>query len=150
VRAAILWRTVFACGLAGVFAGALSAQSTRVAILQAEDRRAPTARDLAVIRGGLHAGDAETVRVAVRTIGRLERASLVADIVPALRHPLPEVRAEAATAIAQALSGADQPVPSVRRTAAPPPATSAAAIESAMTFVTNRLNVEEDWSPVPS
>ena len=52
-------------------------RTTRLAVLQAEDRRAPTPRDLAIIRSGLHGGDAQTVRVAVRALGRLERPALI-------------------------------------------------------------------------
>jgi len=83
---------------------------SRLAILQAEDRRAPTPRDLAVIRSGVHS-DEETARIAVRALGRLERPSLIADITPSLRHPSQEVRAEAANAIGQAAQGwkADKP-----------------------------------------
>jgi hypothetical protein len=44
-----------------------SVAARRVAILAAEDRRAPTARDLATIRAGVHSGDATTVRIAIRT-----------------------------------------------------------------------------------
>jgi cyclophilin family peptidyl-prolyl cis-trans isomerase/HEAT repeat protein len=84
---------------------AAAARTTRLAVLQAEDRRAPTAHDLAIIRSGLHGGDAQTVRVAVRALGRLERPSLIPDLLPALRHALPEVRSEAANAIAQAAQG---------------------------------------------
>jgi cyclophilin family peptidyl-prolyl cis-trans isomerase/HEAT repeat protein len=76
---------------------------TRLAVLQAEDRRAPAARDLAVIRAGTHSDDSQTARIAVRALGRLERPSLVADILPLLKHPLPEIRAEAANALGQAL-----------------------------------------------
>src|SRR3979411_2580786 len=82
-----------------------SVAARRVPILAAEDRRAPTAGDLATIRAGVHSGDATTVRIAIRALGRLERPELMADIVPGLRHPLPEVRAEAANAIAQAAEG---------------------------------------------
>ena len=81
------------------------ARTTRLAVLQAEDRRARTPRDLATIRSGLHGGDAQTVRVAVRALGRLERPALIADLVPSLRHALPEIRAEAANAIGQAAQG---------------------------------------------
>ena len=80
-------------------------RTTRLAVLQAEDRRAPTPRDLAIIRSGLHGGDAQTVRVAVRALGRLERPALIPDIIPSLRHALPEIRSEAANAIAQAAQG---------------------------------------------
>src|SRR5436190_19783678 len=76
---------------------------TRLAVLQAEDRRAPAARDLAVIRAATHSDDPQTARIAVRALGRLERPSLVADILPSLKHPLPEIRAEAATALGQSL-----------------------------------------------
>ena len=78
---------------------------TRTAILAAEDRRAPTPRDLAVIRAGLYNSDPQTQRIALRALGRLERPSLVPDIVPALKAALPEVRAEAANAIGQAAQG---------------------------------------------
>jgi hypothetical protein len=82
-----------------------SLTAARLAILAAEDRRAPEARDLATIRAGVHSGDATTVRIAVRALGRLERPELITDILPSLRHPLPEIRAEAANAIAQAAQG---------------------------------------------
>jgi len=101
------------CVLCGFFCVVARAQdappapprATRLAVLQAEDRRAPTPRDLAIIRSGLHGGDAQTVRVAVRALGRLERPSLIPDISPALRHALPEIRSEAANAIGQAAQG---------------------------------------------
>ena len=86
---------------------------TRLAVLQAENRRAPAARDLAVIRAATHSDDPQTARIAVRALGRLERPSLVADILPSLKHPLPEIRAEAANALGQSLedtkSGAASP-----------------------------------------
>jgi cyclophilin family peptidyl-prolyl cis-trans isomerase len=100
VRRAVGFALVLAA-LAGTAAG----QTSRLAILEAEDRRAPTPRDLAVLRGGLHSGDPETVRIAVRALGRLERPALVADIAPLLRHSMPEVRAEAANALGQSLQG---------------------------------------------
>ena len=84
-----------------------AARTTRLAVLQAEDRRAPTARDLAIIRSGARSGDAQTVRTAIRALGRLERPALIPDITPSLRNPYPEIRAEAATAIGQAAQGWD-------------------------------------------
>jgi cyclophilin family peptidyl-prolyl cis-trans isomerase len=140
--------TVFANRVLRVFvsswlilaSGGLTAQETpatprvsRLAILQAEDRRAPTPRDLAVIRSGLHGGDDQTMRIAVRALGRLERPALIADIASALRHPLPEVRTEAANAIGQAAQGwkADKP-----------PA--AATVEAAVAPLIARLKVEAD------
>jgi hypothetical protein len=52
--------------LSGTRAVAQSSAPTRLAILQAEDRRAPTAGDLATIRAGVRSGDPQTVRIAVR------------------------------------------------------------------------------------
>ena len=78
---------------------------TRAAIIDAEDRRAPTPRDLATIRGGLRSADAQTARIAVRALGRLERTALIPDILPSLKHPLPEIRSEAANALGQSLHG---------------------------------------------
>src|SRR5947207_2610905 len=93
------------------FAATLSAQLaapavTRLAVLKAEDRRAASASDLAVIRAGTQSGDPQTVRAAVRALGRLERPALVADILPFLKYSLPEIRSEAAAALGQALNGA--------------------------------------------
>jgi cyclophilin family peptidyl-prolyl cis-trans isomerase/HEAT repeat protein len=100
------------CALCGFFSSAATAQdepsatprTSRLAVLQAEDRRAATPRDLAIIRSGLHS-DAQTIRVAVRALGRLERPALIPDILPFLRHALPEIRSEAANAIGQAAQG---------------------------------------------
>ena len=80
-------------------------RTTRLAVLQAEDRRALTPRDLGIIRSGLHGGDAQTVRVAVRALGHLERPALIPDLIPSLRNALPEIRSEAANAIGQAAQG---------------------------------------------
>ena len=93
------------CVLAGSFRSAAFAQPTRLAVLQAEDRRAPTANDLAILRGGALGGDPQTTRSAVRALGRLERPALIPDLVPFLRHALPEIRSEAANAMAQAAQG---------------------------------------------
>lgn len=79
--------------------------ATRLPLLQAEDRRAPTAADLATLRAAARSGDGQTARFGLRALGRLERPALIADILPGLRHPLPEVRAEAANAVAQAAQG---------------------------------------------
>jgi cyclophilin family peptidyl-prolyl cis-trans isomerase len=79
----------------------------RLAILQAEERRAQTAADLLTLRTGVRSRDPLTAVLAIRAIGRLERPALAADLVPALDHALPEVRAEAANAIGQAAQGAN-------------------------------------------
>ena len=65
----------FVCSWLIVTSGGLAAQEppaaprvSRLAILQAEDHRAPTAHDVAVIRSGLHGGDDQTTRIAVRAL----------------------------------------------------------------------------------
>ena len=91
-----------------VVANQVAAQSlaaTRVNILQAEDRRAPTPNDVAIIRAGARSADPQTARIGLRALGRLERPALIPDIAPGLRHSAPENRAEAATAIGQAAQG---------------------------------------------
>jgi len=115
-------------------AGTIVSAQTRAAILQAEDRRAPTANDLAILRSGSRSVDAETRRIAIRALGRLERPSLIPDIVPALRHALPEIRAEAANAIGQAAQGWKS-----ERSAA-----DARALTSAQSTLVARLKVEAD------
>jgi cyclophilin family peptidyl-prolyl cis-trans isomerase len=77
----------------------------RVAVLQAEDRRAPTPRDVTTLRTAVRGRDTQTALLALRALGRLERPALIPDIVPALRFALPEIRAEAANAIGQAAQG---------------------------------------------
>ena len=111
------------------------AQTGRLAILQAEDRRAPNPRDLATIRAGLHSIDAQTARVAVRALGRLERPTLAAEIALTLKHPLPEMRAEAANAVAQSFHG------SKKESVAERPLVTASAAA-----LTARLAVEADAS----
>jgi cyclophilin family peptidyl-prolyl cis-trans isomerase len=104
-----------------------AAGQTRLAILQAEDRRAPAANDVATLRSGAHSPDPQTRRLAIRALGRLERAALIADIVPGLRHELPEIRSESANAVAQAARNAD------RR-----------AVDSAQASLAARLKAEND------
>src|SRR5262249_2566334 len=100
----------------------------------AEDRRAPTPRDLAIIRSGTRSGDPDTALVAVRALGRLERPALVPDILPSLRHSIPEVRAEAANALGQALGGPKRAE------------ISAATIAPVIDSLIARLNVEAESS----
>jgi cyclophilin family peptidyl-prolyl cis-trans isomerase/HEAT repeat protein len=109
------------------------AQVTRLAVLQAEDRRAPTASDMAILRSGAHSGDPQTTRLAVRALGRLERPALILDITPLLKSALPEIRAEAANAIGQAAQGwrGDQQAP-------------AAALDAAVAALVARLKVEAE------
>jgi cyclophilin family peptidyl-prolyl cis-trans isomerase len=122
---------------------------TRIAILAAEDRRAPTAHDLATIRAGLRSRDLDTARVAVRALGRLERPELIADIAPLLKSPLAEIRAEAANAIAQAAQGWKQSpaarTAAVRKTgAARTSSAGTATIDGAASSLGARLGVEDD------
>ncbi len=121
------------CVLLVVFARAQAPATTRLAVLQAEDRRAPTPRDLAVIRSGAHSPDAQTMRVAIRALGRLERPSLIPDIAPALRNAFPEIRSEAANAIGQAAQGWKRDSP---------PA--ASAVDAVVNTLAARLKVEAD------
>lgn len=120
--------------------------SARMKILFAEDRRAPTPGDLATLQVGARSRDAETARLALRALGRLERPSVLPSLLPALKHRLPENRAEAANAIAQALQGwsasaAARPGFSETRTAA-----AGATIAAALTALVDRLAVEEEAS----
>ncbi len=77
----------------------------RLAILQAEERRAPTPADLITLRTGIRSRDPLAAILAIRAVGRLERPALIVDLLPALQFALPEVRAEAANAIGQAARG---------------------------------------------
>jgi len=122
----------FSCTVSAQDEPAAAPRTTRLAVLQAEDRRAPTPRDLAVIRSGLH-GDAQTIRAAVRALGRLERPALIPDILPSLRHALPEIRSEAANAIGQAAQGWKRDKP---------PA--ASALDSVSSALAARLKVEAE------
>ncbi len=88
-------------------APAADAATLRAAIAVAEDRRAEDERGLAPIREGLKAGDASLQVLAVRAMGRLERASLVPEIAPLLESPSAAVRMEAANALGQAVLRAE-------------------------------------------
>lgn len=133
----ILWSVAVALVLASGAsrAEAQSVADRRLAILQAEDRGAPTARDVAAIVALLRS-DPETTRMAVRALGRLERPSLISQVLPLLRSPRPEIRAEAANAVAQAAQG-------VRDLKASPATTT---IGSAQAALIARLDVEAEAS----
>ncbi|HKT81608.1 MAG TPA: hypothetical protein VJP86_15380, partial [Vicinamibacterales bacterium] len=118
--------------LAAASVQAQNIPAARMSVLLAESRRAPDARDLLTLRNGIRNGDSETARIAVRALGRLGRPALVRDIAPALRLSLPELRAEAATAIASAVNG-----------------TATAAVKSAnvtlaLTTLSARLDIENE------
>ena len=147
-------RVLLAIALLVVAAGAgaqpRSSAPARIAILVAEDRRAPTARDLAVIRAGLHSPDGQIQRIALRALGRLERPPLISDIVPGLKAALPEIRAEAANAIGQAAQGwKEPPAPRpavVRSTLAARPGAGGLTIETVTATLVARLNADSDSS----
>jgi peptidyl-prolyl cis-trans isomerase B (cyclophilin B) len=121
------------CALAAA-AGAQSTSATRLAILQAEERGGTAARDLLIIRSGTRSRDILTARMAVRALGRIERPAVIPDILPSLRHALPEVRAEAANAVAQAAQG-------FRTAKNAPPSVTLAGAQAALIA---RLSVEAD------
>ncbi|MGE5243666.1 MAG: peptidylprolyl isomerase [Betaproteobacteria bacterium] len=105
----------------------------RAAIIQAEDRRAPTPRDLSLILSGARRGDRDTARVAVRALGRLERPALVRDIAVSLRSTFPEVRAEAANALGQAVEPLEHDA-----------ARATAQVDQVADLLTTRLGVDTD------
>ena len=105
---------------------------TRLAVLQAEDRRAPTADDLAILRSGSRSRDPQIARAGVRALGRLERPALIPDILAVLRNSMPDVRAEAANAVAQAAQGWKREKPT------------GAAVDSTLTALIGRLRVDDD------
>jgi peptidyl-prolyl cis-trans isomerase B (cyclophilin B) len=119
--------------LAAAPAAAQSAMNTRLAILLALERGATSANDLRTLRTGTRSGNSDIARLAYRSLGRLSRPALVSDILPGLRHALPEVRADAADALAQAL--ADGPATGTSR---------AAALTTVQDALTARLAVEAD------
>ena len=79
--------------------------AARVNVLRAEERRAPTARDVSRLRTAARSSNIQTARFALRAMGRLERPDLIRYLIPALRYRWPETRATAAHAIGQAAVG---------------------------------------------
>jgi cyclophilin family peptidyl-prolyl cis-trans isomerase/HEAT repeat protein len=83
--------------------------STWQRVLAAEDARAVSDGELSVLFDALTAAEPELRRLAVRALGRLERADLAPRIAPMLADAAPRVRASAANALAQTLRrGADE------------------------------------------
>jgi cyclophilin family peptidyl-prolyl cis-trans isomerase len=137
-------RLIGALGIAGIAAQPTS----RLAILAAEDRRAPTARDLATIRAGLRSRDLDTARVAVRAMGRLERPDVIPDILPLLKSALPEIRAEAANAVAQAAQAWKQTpavrTAAVRKTGVSKTASASVSVDVVASALVSRLASEDE------
>lgn len=80
-----------------------------LAVLAAEDRRAPTRADMATLLEALGSESHGTARAAARALGRLERPELAEPLLEVLRDPAAatSTRAEAANAVAQSVRGAD-------------------------------------------
>ncbi len=98
------WLPLLLLGLAAPAAGQI-ATPARIAVLNAEDRRAATTADLTRLRTGALGGDPQTARLAVRALARLERPALIPDILRVLDSRFADVRTEAAHAVAQAAAG---------------------------------------------
>src|SRR5688500_18585204 len=79
--------------------------SLRERMLVAEDTRAQTDADLAALRQGLTHVDPNLRQQAVRAIGRLERADLIASLTRSLADANVNVRIEAANAVGQSAKG---------------------------------------------
>lgn len=75
-------------------------------LIRAEDARARTPADLAVLRAGLASADVPTRRFAVRGLGRLERVDVLDDVIGALGDGDSGVRKAAADAVGQAVAPA--------------------------------------------
>lgn len=86
-----------------------------LAVLAAEDRRAPTDADLTTLLDALASESHGTARAAARALGRLERPELAARLIDVVSDPTgaASTRAEAANAVAQSVRAAD---PDPRRT----------------------------------
>jgi len=127
---------------------AQSLQERSAAVLRAEQGRASTAAELRTLRTAARSRDPETLRLAVRALGRIERPSLLPDILPALRSALPEVRIEAANAVAQAVSaiGPDEVRRADRVSARSQMHAQDAAVRSAQSALAGRLEAEADSS----
>jgi cyclophilin family peptidyl-prolyl cis-trans isomerase/HEAT repeat protein len=80
-----------------------------VAILAAEDSRAPTPTELATLVEGTRSAVRELKLAAVRALGRLERRDVVSALLPLAGDKDAEVRTTAAHAIGQAMQG--EPLP---------------------------------------
>ena len=79
--------------------------SLRERMILAEDARAQTEAELAPLREGLNSRDPKVRRQAVRGLGRLERADLIALVTRVIGDPDPDVRIEAANALGQLARG---------------------------------------------
>ena len=82
-----------------------------MAVLAAEDSRAPTPADISVLVQSTRSSNRQIQVAAIRALGRLERRDVVTDLLKFLRPPFgPDVRTEAAHAIAQGMRGERMPL----------------------------------------
>lgn len=94
------WGMVLAAA-GGWFATAAQDTLRYHSVMVAEDARPAALSGLRPLFQALHSSDPTLVRLAVRGLGRQERAGLIDSLIPALAHPDPAIRAEAANAIGQ-------------------------------------------------
>ena len=94
------WGIVLA--VAGGWNAAIPQDTLRYhAVMVAEDARPEALSGLGPLFEAMGSTDLTLVRLAVRGLGRQERADLIDSLVPALAHADPAIRAEAANAIGQ-------------------------------------------------
>ena len=109
-------RVALSVALLLTVSSALQAQAVNRATLQrllvAEDARGKGVDGIAPLLQGLESGDTLVKRIAVRGLGRLQRADLATALLPLLAHPVPAIRAEASIAVAQSLRGMPRGAPS--------------------------------------
>ena len=94
------WGLVLAA-VGGSFATAAQDTLRYHSVMVAEDARPKTLTGLRPLFQATRSSDPILVRLAVRGLGRQERADLIDSLIPALSHSDPAIRAEAANAIGQ-------------------------------------------------
>lgn len=136
-------RTVIVAALLGLL---VQADSVRQRLLEAEDARARTPAEVAVLEAGLGSADTVIQRVAVRAVGRLEQPAWLGRLAAAFGSPAISVRLEAANALAQAAhrQGADEAFRMLRHEAA---AHSDGRVQAALLMAAGRLQVSAALAP---
>lgn len=134
-RRRVAWLTLIVlCAPALLPVARAQSATTRLRIISAEYHNPTTAADLQTLRTVARSRDTDSARLAIRALGRLNRAAVIPDLIAALRHPLAEARAEAADALAQATRSLKTP------TAGPN------GLASIQTALLNRLSADNDAS----
>jgi cyclophilin family peptidyl-prolyl cis-trans isomerase/HEAT repeat protein len=103
-RGKITWCSLCPLWLVVFVASAADAQTLQQRMWAAEDARVTSVADMAPLLEGLRSADPKIAAQAVRALGRLERPTLVPEILPLVTHARPEVRAEAVNALGQSLA----------------------------------------------